>query len=224
MAINQEGARLVFENAKAFVQSQGFDTSHAVLTQGYLRSEVAMSTSLAQYHIPVLTNDTTNGSQFSTEQRLALQDIFVVSQIGVFVAIPAASTTTGYSLYTYPSPQVFTTSGAATALYNLYNGSMNITVNNQQILPSWDLYRHLNAPQTQSGVGVTAQTIFPIDQNDASEYGFAATEPNILLNGASNIQVNLTLPGAISTLQASTSPRIIVIWRGIKAQNVTSVR
>lgn len=222
--LNQVGLRLVFENAKTFVASQGFDVSHAVLTQGYLRSEVAMSTSSANYHVPVLVNDSTNGAPFATEQRLALQDIFVVSAIGIFVAAPAASTTTAFPLLSYPNSTTFSTSGAATALYNLYNGNLNITVNNQQILPTWDIFRHYFVPQTQNGVGVTAETVFPIDQIDASENAFGAAEPNILLNGASNIQANITLPGAISTLQASTAPRIVVIWRGIKCQNVTSVR
>ena len=222
--LNQVGNRLVFENAKNFVASQGFDVSHAVLTQGYLRSEVAMSTSNANYHIPVLSNDSVNGSAFATEQRLALQDVFVVSSIGIFVAAPSSSTATAFALLSYPNATTFSTSGDAAALYNLYNASLNITVNNQQILPTWDVFRHYFVPQTQNGVGVTAETVFPIDQIDASENGFAATEPNILLNGASNIQANLTLPGAISTLQASTSPRIVVIWRGIKCQNITSVR
>lgn len=222
--LNQVGSRLVFENAKNFVASQGFDVSHAVLTQGYLRSEVAMSTSSASYHVPVLVNDSTNGSPFATEQRLALQDIFVVSAIGIFVAAPASSSTTAFPLLSYPNNTTFSTSGAATALYNLYNGYLNIQVNNQNILPTWDIFRHYFVPQTQNGVGVTAESVFPIDQIDASENGFGAAEPNILLNGASNIQANITLPGAISTLQASTAPRIVVIWRGIKCQNVTSVR
>jgi len=222
--LNQVGNRLVFENAKNFVASQGFDVSRAVLTQGYLRSEVAMSTSQASYHVPVLVNDSTNGSPYATEQRLALQDVFVVSSIGIFIAAPAASTTTAFPLLSYPNATTFSTSGAAAALYNLYNGSLNITVNNQQILPSWDIFRHYFVPQTQNGVGVTAESVFPIDQIDATENGFYASEPNILLNGASNIQATLSLPGAIGTLQASTAPRIVVLWRGIKAQNITSIR
>lgn len=219
---NQIGERLVFENAKNFVASQGYDVSHAVLTQGYLRSEIAMSTSLAQYHVPILINDTQNGAQYATEQRLALQDIFVVARIGIFICAPSSTTSVAFPLYSYPNPTAFSTSGAAAAAFALYNGSMSIIVNNQQVLPTWDIYRHYFVPQTQNGVGVTAQTVFPTDQQDASENGFFPTEPNLLLNGGSNIQASLNLPGAISTLQANA--RIVVIWRGIKAQNVTSVK
>lgn len=218
----QHGARLVFDNAKALVKNAGFEVNQAVLSQSYLRSEVAMSTSTTSYHVPILVNDSQNGSAFATENRLNLQDAFVVSSIGVFVSIPAASTTTAFQYYTYPNAQAFTTSGAATALYNLYNGSMSVVVNNRQIIPAWDLYRHLYVPQTQQATSTGTNTA--IDQNDASEYGYYPAEPNIVFVGSKNNQISLNLPGAISTLQAATAPRIVIIFRGILAQNVTPVR
>jgi len=219
----QHGARLVFDNAKALVSNAGFNVNQAVLSQSYLRSEIAMSTSTTNYHVPVLVNDTQNGNAFATENRLNLQDAFVISSIGIFVSAPAASTTTAFPYYTYPNAVVFSTSGAATALYNLYNGQMNVTVNNRQIVPSWDLYRHLYVPQFQQGSS-SSVTNGGIDQNDASEYGYYPCEPNIVLVGSKNNQINLQLPAAIGTLQASTAPRILVIFRGILAQNVTPVR
>lgn len=218
----QHGARLVFDNAKALVSNAGFNVNQAVLSQSYIRSEVAMSTSTTSYHVPVLINDTQNGSSFATEQRLQLQDAFVVSKIGVFVAIPASSSTTAFQYYTYPNAQAFTTAGAAAALYNLYNGSMSISINNRNIVPAWDLYKHLNVPQTQQATSTGTNTA--IDQNDASEFGYYPVEPNIVLVGSKNNQISLNLPAAIGTLQASTAPRIIVIFSGILAQNVTPVR
>ncbi len=148
-------------------------------------------------------------------------DAFVVSSIGVFVAIPAASTTTAFPLYTYPNATAISTVGAAAALYNLYNGKLSVVVNNRQIVPSWDLYRHLYVPQTQQGAASTASTI---DENDATEFGYYPCEPNIVLVGSKNNVISLELPGAISTLQAGAAPRIVVIMRGILAQNVTPVR
>lgn len=218
----QHGARLVFDNAKALVSNAGFNVNQAVLSQSYIRSEVAMSTSTTSYHVPVLINDTQNGSSFATENRLNLQDAFVVSKIGIFVAKPAASTTTAFPYYTYPNAQAFSTSGAADALYNLYNGSMSIVVNNRQIVPSWDIYKHLFVPQTQQASSTGTNT--SIDQNDASEFGYYPVEPNIVLVGSKNNQIQLNLPAAIGTLQAATAPRIIVIFNGILAQNVTPVR
>jgi len=218
----QHGARLVFDNAKALISNAGFNVNQAVLSQSYLRSEIAMSTSTTSYHVPVLINDTQNGSSFVTENRLQLQDAFVVSSIGIFVSAPAASTTTAFPYYTYPNAQVFTTAGAAAALYNLYNGSLSVTVNNRQIVPSWDIYRHLCVPQTQQATSTGTNT--GIDQNDASEFGYYPVEPNLVLVGSKNNQISLNLPAAIGTLQASTAPRIVVIFRGILGQNITSVR
>jgi hypothetical protein len=217
----QHGQRLIFDNAKNLVNNAGFSAGQAVLSQSYLRSEVAMSTSTTSYTIPVLVNSTGANTNFATNNLLALQDAFVIASIGVFVAIPAASTTTAFPLYTYPNASAFTTSGAATALYNLYNGKLSVTVNNRQISPAVDLMRYLYVPQTQQGAASTATTI---DQNDASEFGYYPCEPNIVLVGSKNNVITLELPGAISVLQASTAPRIVVVMRGILCQNVTPVR
>jgi len=217
----QHGARLVFENAKNLVNNAGFSVGQAVLSQSYIRSEVAMSTSTTSYQIPILVNSVGAGTNFATNNLLNLQDGFVISSIGVFVSIPAASSTTAFPLYTYPNALAFTTAGAAAALYNLYNGKLSVVVNNRQIVPSWDLYRHLYVPQTQQGAAATATVI---DQNDATEFGYYPCEPNIVLVGSKNNVISLELPGAISTLQASVAPRIVVIMRGILAQNVTPVR
>lgn len=217
----QHGQRLIFDNAKALVNNAGISVGQAVLSQSYIRSEVAMSTSTTSYQIPILVNSTGANTNYATNQLLQLQDAFVVSSIGVFVAIPAASTTTAFPLYTYPNASAFTTSGAATALYNLYNGKLSVVVNNRQIVPAMDLYRYLYVPQTQQGAAATATTI---DQNDATEFGYYPVEPNIVLVGSKNNVITLDLPGAISTLQAGVAPRIVVIMRGILAQNATSVR
>jgi hypothetical protein len=221
MAQNQVGMRLVFENARKFVASQGYDVSQAVLTQSYVRSEVAASTSLANYRLPIVVNDTTNSiSAFNTEKRVQLQDIHVVYEMGLFIAKPSSSTDTTFKLYTNPNATAFPT--GASSLQTLYNGFLNMQVNNQNILPAIDTFRFYNVPQTQNGVGVTAQTVFPADQENGSTDGFYAVEPNLLLNGAANIVFNLTLPAAFATLDANT--RIVAIFRTILAQNVTSVK
>ena len=214
------GQRMVFENAKALVRNLGYSVDQAVLTQSYIRSEVALSTSIANYHIPVLVNDTQNGAVRVNEKRLNLQDIFVASEIAVLIGV-GASTSTSAALYTYPNGVIFT-SATDTDLLSIYNGSLNLTINNQQVLPAWDVYRHYFVPQTQGGVGITAQTIFPVDQNDASDNGFYPVEPGIVMNGAANINFQLTANGAPATILANSF--ICVIQRGILLQNVTTVK
>jgi hypothetical protein len=216
----QMGQRMVFENAKALVRGLGYSVDQAVLTQSYLRSEVALSTSIASYHLPVLVNDTQNGAVRVNEKRLNLQDIFVASEIAVLIGV-GASTNTAAALYTYPNGVIFT-SATDTDLLSIYNGSLNLTINNQQVLPAWDVYRHYCVPQTQGGVGITAQTIFPVDQNNASEDGFYPVEPGIVFNGAANINFQLTANGAPASVLSNSF--ICLLTRGVLLQNVTTIK
>ena len=216
----QMGARMTFESAKALIQNLGYTTEQAVLTQSYIRSEVALSTAVANYHLPILVNDTQNGASRVNEKRLNLQDIFITTEIGVFIGV-GAGTSTKAKLYSYPDGVIFT---AATDddLWSIYNGYLNLSVNNQNVLPAWDVLRHYYAPQTQGGVGVTAQTIFTVNQIDFSEQTYYPVEPNIVLNGAANLNFQLTANGAPATILADSF--ICVIQHGILCQNVTTVK
>jgi hypothetical protein len=220
----QMGARMTFESAKALVKGLGYSVDQAVLTQSYLRGEVAMSTSIANYHIPVLVNDTQNGAVRVNEKRLNLQDIFITTEIAVVFGI-GSSTTTSAPLYTYPNSTAFATGG--TALWTIYNGYLNLAVNNQQILPAWDVLRHYYLPQTQQNTNfnsatATSPAVYTQDQVDFSESPYFPVEPNIVLNGAANIQFQLTANGAPSAI--ATNSFICVIQHGILCQNVTTVK
>ena len=135
---SQINSRLVFENAKSFVQSQGYDVSQAVLTQSYVRSEVALSASVTNYRLPIVINDVTNGVAFNTERRVQLQDVHVCSSIFIGLASPSSSTDAAFPLLTYPSTSANQFSAAqADALNTLYNGFFTMQVNNQNILLSY---------------------------------------------------------------------------------------
>jgi len=220
----QMGNRLVFENAKTLIQQLGYDASHAVLTPSFLRSEVLLTTSAASYHVPVLVNDNTNGTPTVREQRLALQDLFIVSSIQ-FLLTSGSSTTGSAKNYTYPNLTAFSTGAAQ--LYTLYNGYFSIQVNNQNVLPKWSMLQHLDVPQQQQNTNFNAATAtspaqYAIDQTSFDTYALQVCEPNIVLNGASNIQASIILPAAPSTLDSNTY--VATMWYGILAQNCTSVK
>jgi len=220
----QMGNRLVFENAKTLIQQLGYDASHAVLTPSFLRSEVLLSTTAASYHVPVLVNDNTNGTPTVREQRLALQDLFIVSSVQ-FLLTSGSSTTGSAKNYTYPNLTAFPTGAAQ--LYNLYNGYFSIQVNNQNVLPKWSMLQHLDVPQQQQNTNfnvasVTSPSQFAIDQASFDTYSIQVCEPNIVLNGASNIQASIILPAAPSAVDANTY--VATLWYGILAQNCTSVK
>jgi len=218
------GNRLVFENAKTLINQLGYDASHAVLTPSFLRSEVLLSTSAASYHVPVLINDNQNGTPTVREQRLALQDLFIVSSIQ-FLLTSGSSTTGSAKSYTYPNLTAFPTGAAQ--LYNVYNGYFNIQVNNQNVLPKWSMLQHLDVPQTQQNTNFNSATAtspaqYSIDQVSMDQYGLQVCEPNIVLNGASNISASIVLPAAPSAVDANTY--VATLWYGILAQNCTSVK
>ena len=215
---SQMGLRLVYENSKALVNQLGYDTSHAVATQSFLRSEVLLTTTSASYSVPILVNQNTSNTNVRLSL-LNLQDLFVVSELSVFL-VSGANTSGSAPFYEYPDPTVFTTGAAQ--LMNVYNGNLSIIANNQQILPKWDILKHYFTPQTQKGVGVTAQTVFPINQVDASEDTVYPVEPNIVINGAANYQISLNLPAAPTTLDANTY--VAFLFSGILLQNCTSIK
>jgi hypothetical protein len=220
----QIGQREVFNNARKLVDAAGLSTSATVLSQSYLRSEVAMTTSTTSYHIPILVNDNQNGatSSYNTSNLLALQDAFVVSSIFIGWANPTSATDAAFIPQSYPNAQIAGTQAIATALQAIYSSNLQVTVNNRQILTGWDTLRHYYVPQTQQ-IAVASLTS-GVSQADLSENGFYPVEPNLVFVGSKNNQVSLNFPAALTAVPASTYGRLVVIFRGILAQNATSVR
>ena len=219
------GTRLAYEKAKQALANAGFNPNQVVLSQSYLRLEVALSTSITNYQFPVLVNDvsSSNTTSFATEQRLNLQDSFVISSLGFFVAAPSSSTAVDFQLATYPNPYIFSTTNAASSLFNWYNSSLTLTVNNRQIVPAYDLYRHYSVPQQQGGNAyTTAQTQAFRDQQDGGESGFYPIEPAWVLVGSKQNTLQVQLPSAMAAIQ--THSRAVLVLRGHLAQNSTPVR
>jgi hypothetical protein len=226
--VNNATARLSFDNARKLMQSftypdgrQIYDLSSAKLTQSYIRSEVALSATQAAYHIPILVNDTQNGAVRVCEKRLNLQDIFVTNQLSILVGV-GASTNTKPPLFSYNDQTTFT-SATDDDLLSMYNGSLNLIINNEQVLPGWDVLRHYKVPNIQAIAAVYyASTPTQLNQLDLSTDSFYPVEPGFVLNGAANLQMTLQCPGAPATVL--TNSFICVIQRGILLQNVTTVK
>ena len=220
------GTRLAFEKAKQAINNAGFSLGQAVLSQSYLRLEVALSTTVTNYQFPVLVNDvsSSNTQSFSTEQRLNLQDAFVVSSLGFFVAVPGSATAVNYQLCTYPNTTVFSASNTATSLFNWYNSSLTLTVNNKVIVPAYDLYRHYSVPQQQqtTDADYTSSGIDYRDQQSGADSGFYPIEPAWVLVGSKQNQLQVQLPASMAAVESNS--RAILILRGHLAQNVTPVR
>lgn len=212
--MNTIAARMVYDNAqRALAQAYpGVNIKQFKCTQSFLRLELALSTTVTRYQFQIL-NQTTS-TQFNTEKRLNLQDSFVISSLGVFLGKPSSSTDTTFELDTYGNPTKYTNGAAMQAIYN---GVLSVTVNNDVILPAWDVTRHFYKPQTQQ----TGAANSPFDQKRLAEDGFYAVEPNIIAVGSKNTQITIDLAAALSAVDASS--RVIVVLRGVLAQNSTVV-
>jgi hypothetical protein len=219
------GSRLAFNKAKEAIQRAGFSAGQAVLSQSFLRLEISLSTTRTLYQFPILTNDNTNGAQKNTETRLALQDAFICSSLGLFFARPTNATDSNFPLYSYPNTTAFTGT-SATSLYQFYNSTMSLVVNNRQIVPAFDCSRFLQVPQTQQTGNADYATsgINYIDQWDGVNTGFVSIEPQWTIVGSKNNVLQIALPNALTSVQASTDSRVVLIMRGHLAQNVTPVR
>jgi hypothetical protein len=216
------GLRLVYANAKNTLMRHNINPAKAVLSQSYLRFEAPLSITTTQYNLDVLVNDNLNPNNV-TQNKLNLQDAFIASQIGIFIGIPAAPASVAQGqvrLFSYPDRTVFTPA-VATNLETLYNGFLSLTVNQRVIVPSWDIYRHFCAPVMQSGFTPTG--VADIDNStDFSQNGFVNVEPNMVFVGSKKNQLTITLPQALVAIPANA--RLVVICRGLLAQNSTSVR
>jgi hypothetical protein len=227
--MSQLNQRLVFRNAVKSMVKAGVDPRTAILSQSYLRLERIVSTSVTNYQFGVLVSDSPQGSTVqTTEQRLNLQDSFFVSSFQLFIGLQSSTdTATNFPLYTYPNPHVFsgginTATSTSKALYNAYNGYFSLSVNNRTIATAWDGYRHLEINQTQQTLGITA-TAGTLDQISGTSSSSYAVEPNWVLIGSKNNTLTLNMPGAISNIEASATTKLVVILRGVLAQNSTVV-
>lgn len=207
-------ARMVYENAQRLLRTAfpGQDVSRFKTTQGTLRLELALSTALTQYQFQILNQ--TTGAQFNTEIRLNLQDSFVISALAVFIALPASSTSSTFELDTYCNTVKYTNAAAMNALYN---GQLQCKINNDVVIPAWDLQRHFYRPQTQ----LTAAANSPLDQKRLAEDAFYPVEPNVIAIGSKNTQFSIQLPQAITAVDANS--RVVLLMRGVLAQNSTVV-
>jgi hypothetical protein len=222
---NNLDLRMVFENAKVAVNKAFSDLKDKFgnpinisdvckLTQSTYRFERPLEVGNTVYQFPVLANQDIFSN---TEQRLLQQDSAVIYQLGVFLGAPASATDAAFLPDSYPSPVKY---GAnATPANAIYNSMLSITVNNDILVPNWDVLKHLNVPETQQTAALGAGS--PQDEMRGCHDGYYPMEPNVVLIGSKNNVIKIQLPVGLTAVL--TNSRLIVIARCIVAQNSTVV-
>lgn len=192
------------------------------LTQSYLRMELALTTTTTNYVFAVTPQQKGGAVTFNTEQLLNLQDSFVINEMFLGIGLPSSATDPTFQ------PKTFMNSldTNAVAMQGWWTGGVfSLQVNNETIIPAWDVVRHFYIPQTQATTFVastqTGPASSPQDQKRLGEDGFYPMEPNCLLIGSKNSRPIVTLPLALTAVTASS--RAILVVRGVLAQNSTVV-
>lgn len=215
MPATTAGARLSFERAAQGIAAAGFSLNRAVLSQSYIRSEVALSTTATRYRFPLLVNDNFS-TVTNTSNLLNLQDAFYISHAAIFFAKPSSSTDTTFQLVTYPNSIIFSGANTASSLYTWYNGYMTLTVNNRVVIPQLDIYRFYDVPMTQDGTSATV-----IDEQKGSDSALYPIEPGVVLVGSKQNVLEVILPASMAAVE--TNSRAVLYLSGHLAQNVTPV-
>lgn len=196
---------------------QGWDPVQAFrLCQSTLRLEQPLTIANTNYNFPVLVNIQNQGAPFNTEIRLQLQDSFVPTHVYIGPGFPSGPNDTTWHPVTYPNPFLSANAAAEEAIYS---GTMQLQINNVTYTKNWDVLRHRKTNQTQQTAALGAGS--PEDQLDSSDDGFYPMQPYVLLIGSQNINLQVILPVAPTAVDANS--RLVVIFRGIQAQNSTVV-
>ena len=217
-------SQLKNQNGQPMFPTQA-DIDRQTIVQHTLRSEVKLTAAATQFTIPVTVQNNLSGVTFPTENRLAINDIFVCVDFNVSVCKPASDTDTEARLFNYGDPTVFTTAKTAAGVNGMYNKGYIQWINKQKVVaPHWDLLKHYKIPRTQAqpAPSYAANTTPIITEYDGAIDGFYPTAPNWIFNGAGNIQMQLILPSNLPAVE--TYQRLVVQYRGFLLQNSSQVQ
>jgi hypothetical protein len=191
------------------------------LSQSEIRLECELDAVRTNFRFGLTQNQpNTTNVVFNTENRLTMQDSLCCNEYGIYVAQPSSRTATNFQLRTYGNLVDFAAADAAALDTTLYtNGAFKMTCNNDVIMPFRQLWNHYYRPQTQETAALGAGS--PGDQIRGAEDGMITSEPNFVLIGSKGYIPEIILPSALAS--ASAFERVIIIFRGVLAQNSTNV-
>lgn len=199
----------------------------ARITQSYLRSDVILGTAQT-INFALLANQAMISAK---EIRLQMSDAFCVTAwtIKLYKSADTAAPLTAANVakaidYNYPQPAVFTASNEAANLENIYNSSMQVTINKNVIFSAYPCYKFRRVNQSQLGTttavlaGPTAYTIAS-EQQAGVDNGLVGLTPTFNLQGAWNMQFTLNCPASTAMAGTSSTNVVSLILEGFLLQN-----
>jgi hypothetical protein len=193
-------------------QAGGNINSNALVTEGYLRSEVALAT---QNVLKFPINVGNAPAAGVAEKRLDTSDGFCVTHIGMFLRVtenPEFS-----RLVSYDSTAVNTGGN----VYAFYNGSLSVRINQTVYFDRYDMLRFYRVGCAQAGLAVSDVVTTGVTVANSWENlnnGFSPIVPFISFTGTDTNDFRVDLPVNID-LTANVATAVMIL-RGLLIQNV----
>jgi hypothetical protein len=248
---------------RAALASKGIIKGGEIATQGYLRLGANLqAAALNTINFPVLqtaagiraTERRLNVTDLFTVTHWCL---YLVKAGGLAGGGGVTATDADIAIsrnYTYPNPFVFATAAQGVPtflqnqtaaqlvpyttesnnLYSIYNGFINVSIDREVVIDSYDCMRFLRVPGSQQQmaqaaaiapaaavIGASAAATF--DQWESSNYGFSEVDPQFTLNGIGDNQININLPSALNLSGATSTNFAFLTLRGIRWQNASKL-
>jgi len=197
---------------------------NAVITQGYLRNDIALAASNAN-----LTFQLLQSQNQSTVKCMPLQaaDGFCVTamSIKIYKSVDGTPANIAQTIdFSYPNPKVFTKAGEASNLESIFNGYMSVTIQKKQIFsqfPMWK-FRRVNTSQQGSQTGINATPAYSIvtsEEQNGAWNGLVPLEPTINLQGGWTCNFQVIPPASLDLTGTSSTNYISLILDGFLLQN-----
>jgi hypothetical protein len=211
---------------------KGFAKTTQRITESTLRLNMPIQSSTNVYEFPILVNDLAKGTSAPDpeEIRLNQNDIFSIREIGLFYRAKYknnAQDAENIVLLSYVPHEILVKNNQNSNLESLFNGKLDISVNNVTYLTNFDTLKFKRQPRTQINASNVITQFFDQDYKD-----FYAMQPNILLQGSSSNKIRLELPTSIDPITINpvmssgrdNSDQLIIdkitfVFRGFLLQN-----
>lgn len=214
--------------------SRGVIKGNEVATQGYLRFQQNISTTISGFSFNVLENQ---GTTTPGEKRLAITDMFTITHWAIYIgrcassaagATPTDAQFSQMSLFTNNNPNVFTNASGDGQLRALYNGALTVTVDRERLIDGYDLQRFYRVGWPLQGTlqfsAATGAGIQNLEQWQGPNYGMSEVDPEITLNGVGQNDIQITLPAPTTFIPTGNFTNFaVLVARGIRWQNASKL-
>lgn len=174
--------------------------ANTIITQSEIRVQQLTVVAQSDYNFELLTNSNTTLVAQPEQETLAQPDRFFITSIGMFIGVEGAAN----EMKLQSSEQGL---AAAADYYTLYNGKVNLSIDNYKFLDNLPAWNHYVNKETAAG---------PLWSEDLSSDGFFPLLPMVSLDGNQKVSFSLNSTGGMAAVDANTY--VVFRLRGWLAQ------